>query len=49
MPRFLLNSAGMRVSLKNGVPSSGTCLHYNHVGNFWRANLCVNVYQLGNP
>jgi hypothetical protein len=24
MPRFLLCSAGMRVSLKNGVPSSGT-------------------------
>lgn len=34
MPRFLLNSAGMRVSLKNGVPSSGTCPNYNRGGNF---------------
>jgi hypothetical protein len=33
MPRFLLSSAGMRVSLKNGVPSSGTCQNYNHLGN----------------
>jgi hypothetical protein len=34
MPRFLLNSAGMRVSLKNGVPSSGTCPNYNPSAKF---------------
>jgi hypothetical protein len=33
MPRFLLSSAGMRVSLKNGVPSSGTFLNYSPDGN----------------